>query len=183
MKRKRNRGGVTAVLVAVAVLAMLAATAWLVLGMMKRHNTERGLAYLERGDYTQAALCLEKAARYSLRPDAAVLFRLAEARLRLGDPAKAKDSLEKVIAIEPRNAPARYELGKIYIGEKNFGEAKTEITALEEIGTEEAREYAAELKTSIQTGAVRGFFDELLKKIIPGGVPDALKNIVPGAEE
>ena len=118
------------------VVAMLAATAWLVIGTLRKHNVEQGLASLERGDYTQAALCLEKAARYSLRPDAAVLFHLAEARLKLGDITAAKGSLEKVISLEPRNAAARYELGKIYVNEKNFGAARSEISALEEIGSE-----------------------------------------------
>ena len=180
---RKNRGGITTVLVIMIVVAMLAATAWLVIGTLRKHNVEQGLASLERGDYTQAALCLEKAARYSLRPDAAVLFHLAEARLTLGDITAAKGSLEKVISLEPRNAAARYELGKIYVNEKNFGAARSEISALEEIGSEEAKGYADELKSSIQTGAVKGFFDELLKKIIPGGIPDALKNAVPGTED
>ena len=180
---RKNRGGITTVLVIMIVVAMLAATAWLVIGTLRKHNVEQGLASLERGDYTQAALCLEKAARYSLRPDAAVLFHLAEARLKLGDITAAKGSLEKVISLEPRNAAARYELGKIYVNEKNFGAARSEISALEEIGSEEAKGYADELKSSIKTGAVKGFFDELLKKIIPGGIPDALKNAVPGTED
>ena len=179
----RNRGGITTVLVIIIAVVMLAATAWLVLETLKKRSAEHGLAYLRSGDYTQAALCLERAARYSLRPDAAVLFHLAEARLKLGGLAEAKSGFERVISLEPRNAAARYELGKIYIGEKNFGAARSEITALEEIGTEEAKEYADELKGAIQTGAVKGFFNELLKKILPGGIPDALNNTVPETEE
>ena len=64
---------------------------------------------------------------------------------------------------------------------KYISEKKT--TALEGIGTEEAKEYADELKGAIQTGAVKGFFNELLKKILPGGIPDALNNTVPETEE
>ncbi|MCD7877795.1 MAG: hypothetical protein LUH49_12710 [Cloacibacillus porcorum] len=78
---RRNRGGITTVLVMIIAVVMLAATAWLVLETLKKRSAEQGLAYLRSGDYTQAALCLERAARYSLRPDAAVLFHLAEARL------------------------------------------------------------------------------------------------------
>ena len=99
---RKNRGGITTVLVIMIVVAMLAATAWLVIGTLRKHNVEQGLASLERGDYTQAALCLEKAARYSLRPDAAVLFHLAEARLKLGRHRHRKQARLRVVRARTR---------------------------------------------------------------------------------
>lgn len=174
----RRRGGFVAILITIIVIVLLAASGWLAAEAMKKRSFEQGRALLERGDYTQAAALLEKAERFSLRPDAKILLALATARSRLGEKDAAKSALEKVVSIEPANAEARYELGKIYVGQKNYKAAKSEIKALEDIGTGESREYADELKSSIQTGAVKGFFNDLLKKVLPG-IPDALKNVMP----
>lgn len=174
----KKRGGIITLLVIIIVVALLAGTGYFAMGAVKNKNAQDGIALLERGDYTRAAVCLEKAKRWSLRPDAAILFALGTARLHLGDKTEARDNFEKVVSIEPKNAEARYRLGKLYIADKNNEAAKSEIKALLALDTEEARGYAQELKESMQTGAVKGFFNELFKKILPG-VPDVLGNIMP----
>ena len=41
---RRNRGGITTVLVIIIAVVMLAATAWLVLETLKKRSAEQGLA-------------------------------------------------------------------------------------------------------------------------------------------
>lgn len=165
-------------IVIIIALALLCGTGYFAAGALKARNAKEGMALLEKGDYTQAAVVLEKAERYSLRPDADILFALGSARMHLGDKSAAKECFEKVVSIEPGNAKARYELGKMYLADKNYDGAKSEISALEGLGTEEGKQYAEELKRSRQSGAVKGFFNELFKKILPG-MPDVLDNAAP----
>lgn len=178
----RKRGGFMTLAVIIIAIALLCGTGYFAAGAMKNRNAKAGMALLDKGDYTQAAVMLEKAKSYSLRPDAEILFALGSARLHLGEKSAAKSCFEKVVAIEPANAKARFELGRIYLSDQNYGAAKSEIKALEELGTDEARRYADELKEARQTGAVKGFFNELFKKILPG-VPDVLGNILPEGEK
>lgn len=179
---KKRAGGIYTIFVIIISLILISATAWLAVETMKSHNYRKGLALMEKGDYREAVLRFENAARYSLRPDTAVLMALADSRLAIGDIAGAKESFEKVLSAEPDNARARYNLGKIYLGEKDFDAVRNEISKLEELNTEEARGYAEELKTELRGGVVKGFFDDILKKIMPE-LPDALKEAVPGWEE
>lgn len=175
---KKRRGGIMTVLVIIIVLALLGASLWLFAETMKNRSYKEGKALLEKGDYSAAAAVLQKADRWSLRSDAGILYALGEARMKLGEYDAAKSAFEKNISLNPGNAEARYQLGMIYLKQKNTEAAKGQIKALEELGTDEARGYADELKSSIQTGAVKGFFNDLFKKLLPG-IPDALKDIVP----
>ncbi len=177
----KRRGGFMSLVVIIIALALLCGTGYFAAGAIKARNAQAGMAFLEKGDYTQAAAALGKAERYSLRPDAKVLFALGTARLHLGEKTEAKNCFEKVASIEPENAKARYELGKMYLADKNYDAAKSEIKALEAMKTDEAAGYANELKQARQSGAVKGFFNELFKKILPG-VPDVLGGIMPDGE-
>lgn len=177
---KKNRGGTTTILVALIAIAAMAGTALLVVETLKRRSIEKGLTAFAEGDFPAAAEHLERAAKYSLRPDAPTLLNLARAQYALGEAEKAKASLREAEDADPADAEAKYELGKIFIEEKNYGAAKKEIEALEALGTDEAKEYAQDLKEAAQSGAVKGVIDDFLRKILPRGVPDMLKNALPG---
>ena len=117
---KKRTGGAGAVLVAVISIILLAAAAWLGAGAVKKRGLEKGTAALAAGDYAQAAAYLERAEKFSLGGDAAVLTALGEAREGLGDKTAAKDCYSRAAEADGAHAEARYRLAKIYIEEKNF---------------------------------------------------------------
>ncbi|MCF0247786.1 MAG: tetratricopeptide repeat protein [Synergistes sp.] len=176
---KKSKGSIMTFFVIVIVLVLLAATAWLAVAAIQRRNAQIGRDFLKSGDYTHAAEYLEKANRFSLRPDAELIYSLAEARLGLGETEEAKTLFKEVVSIERGNIGAHYELGKIYVSEKNFGDAKNEISALKEIGSEKALSYAAELEDSMQSDAIKDAVEGLINKILPNGVSNFFKKMMP----
>lgn len=164
----KNRGfGVVSVIVAVISIILLAAAAWLGAGAVKKRGLEKGAAALAAGDYAQAAAYLERAEKFSLGGDAAVLTALGEAREGLGDVPSAKDCYSRAIEADGAHVEARYRLAKIYIEEKNFEAARTETAALEKLGTDEASGYAKELRQEISLGSVKNLFDGIVEKVLP----------------
>ena len=128
---------------------------------------EKGTAALAAGDYAQAAAYLERAEKFSLGGDAAVLTALGEAHEGLGDKTAAKDCYSRAIEADGAHAAARYRLAKIYIEEKNFEAARTEVASLEKLGTAEALQYAKELRQEISIGSVKNLFDGIVEKVLP----------------
>ena len=167
-KMKKQRGGTITVLVVAVVLALVGASAWLCAGMTSRRSYKEGIAAYERGDYKEASALLERASKWALRDDARILFALGETKAQLKDNEAAKSCFAKVVALEPNNVKARYELGLIHIDQKNMSAAKEEIKQLELIGTDEACALADELKAEFHTGAVRGIIGSIVDKIAPG---------------
>ena len=164
---KKRTGGAGAVLVAVISIILLAAAAWLGAGAVKKRGFEKGTAALAAGDYAQAAAYLERAEKFSLGGDAAVLTALGEAREWLGDKTAAKDCYSRAAEADGAHAAARYRLAKIYIEEKNFEAARTEVASLEKLGTAEALQYAKELRQEISLGSVKNLFDGIVEKVLP----------------
>ncbi|MBQ9882334.1 MAG: tetratricopeptide repeat protein [Synergistes sp.] len=177
---KKHKGGFAALLVAIIALAALAGTALLSVEAFKKHSLEKGLAALAAGDLRTAVEKFEKAAKFSFRPNAFILLNLAKAQYALGDVNKATENLQKAESADPADADIRYELGRIYIREKNYGDAKKEISALEALHTDKADRYAQELREAAQTGTVKDAVGDFLKKILPEGIPGILKNVLPG---
>ena len=154
---KKRTGGAGAVLVAVISIILLTAAAWLGAGAVKKRGLEKGTAALAAGDYAQAAAYLERAEK----------FALGEAREGLGDKTAAKDCYSRAAEADGSHAAARYRLAKIYIEEKNFEAARTEVASLEKIGTAEALQYAKELRQEISLGSVKNLFDGIVEKVLP----------------
>ena len=159
---KKRTGGAGAVLVAVISIILLLGA-----GAVKKRGLEKGTAALAAGDYAQAAAYLERAEKFSLGGDAAVLTALGEAREGLGDKTAAKDCYSRAAEADGSHAAARYRLAKIYIEEKNFEAARTEVASLEKLGTAEALQYAKELRQEISLGSVKNLFDGIVEKVLP----------------
>lgn len=164
---KRKGFGAITVITAVISIALLASAAWLGAGAVKRRGLEKGTEALAAGDYAQAAAYLGRAEKFSLRADAAVLTALGEAREGLGDGAAAKECYSLAVKADGAHAKARYKLAMIYIKEKNFEAARSEVAALEKLGTGEAAGYARELKKEVQIGSVKSIFDGIVDKVLP----------------
>lgn len=182
MKNMRRCGGIGVILLVIVVLAMLAATALLTAGAVGRYSASKGAKLLESREYGAAAAALERATKFSLRPTNEVTYNLAIARLKLGDNVAAKELLKKVVSSEPGNVGARYELGKIYATEKDTDALRAQINALDEIGTQEAKDRAAELRGTAAGETLKGFMNDIIEKVLPNGLPDALKNVIPDAQ-
>ncbi|MPN53101.1 hypothetical protein SDC9_200765 [bioreactor metagenome] len=75
---------------------------------------------------------------------------------------------EKLVKLEPDNVDARYKLGLLYIRAKDYGSAEKEVEALRAIGTENAMQGADALSENLSSGRAKGFFRDLLEKIVPG---------------
>ena len=164
---KKRTGGAGAVLVAVISIILLAAAAWLGAGAVKKRGLEKGTAALAAGDYAQAAAYLEGGEKFPLGGDAAVLTAPGEAREGPGDKTGAKDCYSRAVEAGGAHAAARYRLAKIYIEEKNFEAARTEVASLEKLGTAEALQYAKELRQEISLGSVKNLFDGIVEKVLP----------------
>ena len=89
------------------------------------------------------------------------------AREGLGDKTAAKDGDSRAAEADGAHAEARYRLAKIYIEEKNFEAARTEVASLEKLGTAEALQYAKELRHEISLGSVKNLFDGIVEKVLP----------------
>ncbi|MBR4400861.1 MAG: tetratricopeptide repeat protein [Synergistes sp.] len=179
---KKHTGGFMALLVAIIAIAAILGSGLLSVEALKKHSIEKGLAALATGDLRTAVEKFEKAAKYSFRPNAFILLNLAKAQAALGDTEKAIENLQKAESAAPSDPDIKYELGKIYINEKNYGAAKKEISGLEALQTDKADRYAQELKEAVQTGTVKDAVGDFLKKILPEGIPGILKNVLPGGD-
>lgn len=177
---KKHQGGFGTILVILIAIAALAGSGLLSVEALKKHSIEKGLAALASGDLRTAVEKFEKAAKYSFRPNAFVLLNLAKAQNALGDTEKAKENLQKAESAAPSDPEIKYELGRIFISEKNYGAAKKEISDLEALHTDKADRYAQELREAAQTGTVKDAVGDFLKKILPEGIPGILKNVLPG---
>jgi tetratricopeptide (TPR) repeat protein len=69
-----------------------------------------GWAYYRRGDYTDAAFHLERAARLFGRKDAEILWHLGAVHAKLGKLHRAESELRQAIALDPSNAEAKRAL-------------------------------------------------------------------------
>lgn len=165
---KKRKGVILTVVVIVIAVALTAASAYLAACAAAKRSMAKGLSLSESGDYAGALPYFEKADRYSFGRDAEVTAALAETYEMLGQKDAAKEAYKKVLSLDSGNAEARYRLGTIYIGEKNFGAAKTEIEELEKLGTEESLRYAEILKDESRAGSVKNLFNEIVQKVLPG---------------
>ena len=168
---KKHTGGFMAFVVGIIVVALLCGTGWFAAQAFMNRNLKNGQELLSRGDYSEALEAFKKADKFSLRPNAAVVKGMADAYISLGDYDNAKGCYEKLIKLEPKNARAHYTLGLLYIRAKNYEGAEKEITALREIGGDDGVKYADALRSKMEVGKVKGFFKDLIKKVVPS-LPD-----------
>jgi tetratricopeptide (TPR) repeat protein len=73
-----------------------------------------GAALVETGEYAEAAKVLEEVVKASPRGDGFALTQLGRARLGARDPAKAIESFERAIEVNPANLEAEFYLGMAY---------------------------------------------------------------------
>ena len=160
-----------AFVVGIIVLALLCGTGWFAAQALMNRNIKNGQELLSRGDYSEALDAFKKADKFSLRPNTAAVKGMADAYIALGDYSNAKGCYKKLIKLEPKDAKAHYTLGLLYIRVKNYEGAEKEITALRELGGDEGVKYADELRSKMEVGKVKGFFQDLIKKVVPS-LPD-----------
>lgn len=91
--------------------------------------TVMGMAYLKKGDHSNAISALQGALVYSPRNPWA-RYNLARAYYLAGHTNTAIFELNKVIALKPDLVPARMELAKIYVAEKEYQAAIREYRAV-----------------------------------------------------
>lgn len=168
---KKHTGGFMAFVVGIIVLALLCGTGWFAAQALMNRNIKNGQELLSRGDYSEALDAFKKADKFSLRPNTAAVKGMADAYIALGDYSNAKGCYEKLIKLEPKDAKTHYTLGLLYIRVKNYEGAEKEITALRELGGDEGVKYADELRSKMEVGKVKGFFQDLIKKVVPS-LPD-----------
>ena len=170
----KHRGKFSTFVVAIIVLALLCGTGWFAAQAYMNRTMTTAQTLFEKGDYSGALASFKKADKFSLRPNAAVTKGLADSYLALGDYDNAKKSYEKLVALEPQNAKAHYTLGLLSIHAKNYDDAEKQITALREIGGEDGTKYADALRSKMEVGKVKGFFQDLIKKVVPSlpSIPD-----------
>ncbi|MDO4988345.1 MAG: tetratricopeptide repeat protein [Synergistes sp.] len=178
-----RRGGFAAWIVGFICVIGICASAFFAVGFLKNRSADAGFAALKAEDYETAAENFKRAARFALRPDAEILIALAKAQEGCGDTKGAKESYARATQADNNDPEPHYALGKIYISEKNFGEAEKEIKALEDIGTDSAKRYADELRTEKTTGAVTGAIDNIFKNVIPKSLPDLFKKVLPSEDK
>ena len=66
------------------------------------------------------------------------------------------------------HAAARYSSPKhIYRKKRTSKRRRTEVAALEKLGTAEALQYAKELRQEISLGSVKNLFDGIVEKVLP----------------
>lgn len=164
---KRHSGKFSTFIVAIIVIALLCGTGWFAAQAYMTRSLKTGRALYEKGDYSAALASFQKADKFSLRPNADVTRGLADSYLALSDFDNAKKSFEKLVKLEPRNARALYALGLLAIRAKNYDDAEKQITALRELGGDEGTKYADALRSKMEVGKVKGFFQDLIKKVVP----------------
>ena len=98
----------------------------------QRHESHHllGRAYWKQRKPEQAAAALERA--IELKPDAASYYTelgraLAASRAGGDDGARAAEILSKAIEIDPADAAARYELGKLWMGQGRLADAAEQL--------------------------------------------------------
>lgn len=163
----RRSGKVTTVIVTLVVIALICGAAWFATQTIMNRYVASGRTALEAGNYAAALEAFKKADKLALRPFPEAMSGMAECYLQLEDYDNARDCYAKLIKLEPENAKARYTMGLLYIRAKNYEGVEKEAKALRGLGTTEGNAYADALAAKMQTGMVKGFFQNLLKKIAP----------------
>lgn len=167
---KKRRGSVSALLIIIIVLALLAATAYLGTAALAERKTAQGEALLQNGKFSEALEMFEAAKRYSgclMRKDARITEGLAESVYGLEDYSAALGYYELLVKSDPENAKARYRLGLLYVREKDYNKAEEQVQVLREIHTYEAKDYADELSDMVREKTMKGIFQDLFDKFGP----------------
>lgn len=164
----KQRGGFFSGLVVMLVIILLSATALLAVATVRERNIAKAESLLRSGDYFGASELFMKAEKFCLRPESRIIKGIADSTLGMEDYETATLYYEKLVKLEPDNVEARYKLGLLYIRAKNYGAAGKEVEALREIGSESAIHGAEALAENLSSGKVKGFFRDLLEKVVPG---------------
>lgn len=179
---KKRQGSMTAALVAVLVLVLLAASAYLGVSALAARRTAQGESHLKNGQYAEALEMLQDAEKYgkfTLRKNPRVTEAIAESYFGLEDYASALEYYVKVALSDPNNSKAAFRLGIIYINEKNYEKAGDQIKALEAMKTFEANAYAEELSDLLRENSIKGVFKDIYDKLAPKipGLGDGLDKL------
>lgn len=179
---EKRQGSITAALVAVLVLVLLAASAYLSVSALAARKTAQGESHLQNKQYAEALAMFrdaEKYGKFTMRKNPRVTEGIAESYFGLEDYASALEYYILVAAANPNNAKAVYRLGFIYVHEKNYDKASDQIKILEEMRTYEANSYAEELSGILREKAIKGVFKDIYDKLAPKipGLGDGLDKL------
>lgn len=158
-------------LVAVLVLILLAASAYLGIAAVANRRTVQGEAFLSYETYSDALQMFKKAEKYNkyiLRKKPRITEGMAESHFGLEDFASALEYYTLTVNAEPNNAKAIYRIGLIYIDNNNCEKALEQIKALRAIDTGEALEYAETLTELMRENVIKGLFQDIFDRLTPG---------------
>lgn len=162
---KKRSGSITALVLAIVVLVLLVATAYLGAAAVIERNTAQGERLLKDGQYTEAIAVFNRAEeinKYVRRDGKRIIEGLTQSSFWL-----EVEHYTQVVRDEPNNAEARFKLGSLYVTAKDYNKVREQIRALEEIRGREAREYASELTQAIGETSPNGIFRDFLEKLEP----------------
>lgn len=173
---KKRQGSIAAALVAVLVLILLAASAYLGIAAFAARSAAQGELFLRNGEFASALISFKNAERfdsYVLRKSPRVIEGIAESYFGLDDSALSTEYYLRVVAADPGNAKAVYRLGMIYLKEKNYDKTEEQIKTLQNMRTYEAKEYAEELSELLRENSVKGVLRDLYDRFAPNipGLP------------
>lgn len=167
---KKRQGSMTAKMMTILILILLAGTAYLGTAALAARRTAQGESFLQNGEYAYALGMLraaEKYNKYTMRKDPRVAEGIAESCFGLEDYTTALEYYTLVVKTDPGNAKAAYRIGLIYIRDENYEKTEEQIMALEAMKTYEAQEYAAALAGIMRESTIKGVFRDIYDRVAP----------------
>lgn len=167
---KKKQGSITAALVAVLVLVLLAASAYLGVSALAARKTAQGESLLQNGEYSSALDMFrdaEKYGKFTIRKNPRVTEGIAESYFGLEDYVSALEYYIQVVKTDPSNAKAVYRLGLIYANDRDYEKTEEQLNALLEMKTYEANEYAGILSETLRENAIKGVFKDIYDRLAP----------------
>lgn len=170
----KHKGQFSTIFTVVMAVILLVASAVLFAGAVKRRTEykqkllpEKAIAeshistrttHDENVELDEAEICKIEKRKELLRT-------MIEIALEHKDFKTAEEFTEELLELDPSNAEAQYNLGKMQIKENDLDAAKEQIQKLHNMRTEETRKYAEELKELLKKKSVPGIFDDTIGKI------------------
>ena len=123
--------------------------------LKKQKFYQSGLKYLEKKQYTEAAIDLQGAVQ--IDPQYAdAHYQLSKAYMGLANWQLALQELQRTVELRPTDMQAQYDLGSMYLGMRDYSDAEQVAMVMLEKAPENADGHA--LMANIKTGVI--FFTE-----------------------
>ena len=130
----------------------------------KQKYLESGERYFEKAKYREAAIQYSNAIQVDPR-FAEAHYRLGLTYLRLGEPNRAYQELQRTIELEPANYPARVDVANMLIAAKFYKEAKEQLDVLTDKQPNNPDVHMALANFKARQGDLPGALQEMQKAI------------------